>query len=299
MINAILMTQTAARRRSVVDYKSVFSVITAPAQAERAILACADLCADQGAHLDILALGIDRIQMGYSYIGAEAVLMDATMERATSEARANEAAARAALAQPAPGLRWALESAAVQVGMVMDLVAAHARFADLVVLTRPYGPETTDEAPAVLEAALFNARAPVMVLPASGVPPVFPPRRIVLAWDQSAEALAATRAALPFLKSADQVIITIVDPGAHNPERSDPGGLLCQMLVRHGVKAEVSVLAKTLPRISEVLIRQVADHNADMLVMGAYGHSRLREALIGGPTRDLLEQSVVPVFLAH
>ena len=280
-------------------YKSILTVVSAAAQARASILACADLCAAENAHLDVLAVGIDRIQMGYSYIGAEAVLMDATMERATDEAKINETAARAALGEPAPGLRWSLESAVVQVGMLTDLVASHARFADLVVLPAPYAPESVDGAAVVLEAALFNARTPVLVVPAGSGETVLPPRCIVLAWDQSNEALTATRLALPLLKAADQVVITVVDPGAHGAERSDPGGLLCQFLVRHGVKAEVSVLAKTLPRIAEVLAREVADVSADMLVMGAYGHSRLREAILGGATRDTLEHSAVPVFLAH
>lgn len=280
-------------------YRSVFSVISAAAQAPATIAACAEVCAAHNSHLDVLALGIDRLQMGYSYIGAEAVMLDVTMGLATAEARANEAAAKEALGQPAPGLRWGLESAVVHLGMVTDLVATHARFADLVILAAPYEASVTESAAAVMEAALFNARVPVLIVPTQAVAPVLPPRRIVLAWDQSAEALAATRAALPFLKAADQVVITVIDPGAHGPERSDPGGLLCQMLVRHGVPAEVSVLAKTLPRVSEVLARQVADLNADMLVMGAYGHSRLREAILGGATRDTLESSRVPVLMAH
>jgi nucleotide-binding universal stress UspA family protein len=71
------------------------------------------------------------------------------------------------------------------------------------------------------------------------------------------------------------------------------------MLSRHGIKAEVTVLAKTMPRVSDVLLRHVTDENADMLVMGAYGHSRFREAIMGGATRDLLEKAKVPVFLAH
>jgi nucleotide-binding universal stress UspA family protein len=104
---------------------------------------------------------------------------------------------------------------------------------------------------------------------------------------------------MPFLKRAETVQIVVVDPPPHGAERSDPGGLLCQLLVRHGVRAEVSVLARTLPRVSEVLARQVRDLDAGMLVMGAYGHSRFREAILGGATRDMLEAAEVPVFLAH
>lgn len=75
--------------------------------------------------------------------------------------------------------------------------------------------------------------------------------------------------------------------------------MLTQMLARHGVRAEVSVLAKTLPRVSDVLMRHMEDIDASVLVMGAYGHSRLREAILGGATRNVLENAKRAVFLAH
>ena len=93
--------------------------------------------------------------------------------------------------------------------------------------------------------------------------------------------------------------IVVIDPPVHGAERSDPGGQLCQMLVRHGVRAEVSVLARSEPRISDVLTRHLREQGADLMVMGAYGHSRLREAIVGGATRDMLKHAQVPVFLAH
>ena len=166
------------------------------------------------------------------------------------------------------------------------------------ILPLPYGKGRGVEDEAITEAALFEGMAPVLVVPPGGMPTT-QPKRIVLAWNQSREALVAARRAMPFLKRADIVQIVVVDPPTHGPERSDPGGQLCQLLVRHGVRAEVSVLARTLPRISEVLARQLRDMDADMLVMGAYGHSRFREAIMGGATRDMLENAQVPVFLAH
>ena len=71
------------------------------------------------------------------------------------------------------------------------------------------------------------------------------------------------------------------------------------MLVRHGVHAEVSVLARDLPRVSDVLTRHAMDTDADLLVMGAYGHSRFREAILGGSTRNMLEKTEIPVLMAH
>jgi nucleotide-binding universal stress UspA family protein len=71
------------------------------------------------------------------------------------------------------------------------------------------------------------------------------------------------------------------------------------MLSRHGVRAEVSVLAKTMPRVCDILTRHARDIDADLLVMGAYGHSRFRESILGGATRNMLEMAQIPVFMAH
>ncbi|NGQ89323.1 universal stress protein [Rhodobacter sp. HX-7-19] len=280
-------------------YKSLLTVATSAERCDLAITGAAALATAHDAHLDILALGVDRTQVGYSYVGSGAVILQAALDRAEQEAKEIEAAARAAIGEQQPTLRWTVEAAMTQLGTLTDLVAQRARFADLVVLPRPYGANQGPEAEAVVEAALFEGQAPVLILPETGAGHAAAPRRIVIAWNQSAEAMVAVRKALPMLKLADLVNIAVIDPPQHGAERSDPGGMLCQMLVRHGVKAEVSVLARTLPRISEVLARHVRDMNADLLVMGAYGHSRFREAILGGATRNMLEQAEVPVLMAH
>ena len=278
--------------------KSLLTVTTVPARAATAITAAARIATATDAHLDVLALGVDRTQVGYAYVGSGAVLLQVAMERAEEEARASEKAVTEAIAAQDPALRSAVETAVTQIGALTDFVANRARYADLVVLSKPYGADMGPEAEAVIEAALFEGMAPVLMVPDAGLKATMP-RRIVLAWNQSREALVAARRALPFLKRAERVVITVIDPPTHGPERSDPGGLLCQMLVRHGVKAEVQVLARTLPRISDVLARHCRDIDADMLVMGAYGHSRFREAILGGATRNMLEHAEIPVFLAH
>ena len=130
-------------------------------------------------------------------------------------------------------------------------------------LDKPTTEDTSaDDARAVTEAALFEGMAPVLIVPEKGMPAT-DPRRIVVAWNQSREALVAARRAMPFLRRADSVQILVIDPPAHGPERSDPGGMLCQMLVRHGVRAEVMVLAKSLPRVSDVLARHVLETDAE------------------------------------
>jgi nucleotide-binding universal stress UspA family protein len=279
-------------------YKSLLTIAASSEGLLPVVTAAAKIASQADAHLDALALGVDRTQIGYSYVGTGAVMIAAAMERAEEDARAAEKALNKALAAQGPDLRAAVETSVTQLGALTDLVASRARYADLVVLPLPYGGNRGIKDEALTEAALFEGMAPVLVVPEAGMRTP-EPRRIVVAWNQSREALVAARRALPFLRRAETVQIVVIDPSPYGPERSDPGGLLCQFLVRHGVRAEVVVLAKTLPRVSDVLARHIRDSNAELLVMGAYGHSRFREAILGGATRDLLEKAEVPVFLAH
>ncbi|MCC6305606.1 MAG: universal stress protein [Rhodobacteraceae bacterium] len=277
-------------------YKSLLTIVTSMDVLAATLDAAVELARREEAHLDVFCLGIDRTQPGYYYVGAMALIQVETLERAQEEARALADAARAQLA--AEDVRWGVEAAVAQFGGLSSLVGLRARFADLVILPRPYGEGRGIEAEAVLESALFDGQAPVLVLPPDGSLAGIG-RRVVVAWNQSSEALSAVRRALPLLRAAAHVSVAIVDPPRHGPERSDPGGSLSQLLARHGVKAEVSILARTLPRVSDVLVRHLADQGADLLVMGAYGHSRFAQSILGGTTRNLLEQAGVPVLLAR
>jgi len=282
-------------------YKSIVTVASAVSDQLPAFLDRAGRFAQAiDAHLDALALGVDRTQIGYSYVGTGAVFLQIATDKAEADARALESAMKSALTKQGPTLRWACEAAVTQLGALTELVSSRLRFSDLVILGLPYGPGRGAEEEAVLETALFDSAAPVLILPdTDNGRDAAQPKHVVLAWNQSREALAAARAAMPLLQQAKMVSVTVIDPPTHGPERSDPGGPLCQMLVRHGVRAEVMVLAKTTPRVSETLARHVRDQDADLLVMGAYGHSRFREFLMGGATRDMLEHASIPVLMAH
>ena len=277
-------------------YKSITTFIGSQAELDATLPAAITIAQAQDGHLTACMLGVDMTPAGGFYMGASPILLQETLERAQGDAEVLEALARKRLERDT--LRWATESAVVQFGGLPGLVGLRARFSDLVVQSRPYGREALPTQEAVIESTLFEGRSAILVVPETGLKPAFG-ERVVVAWNQSNEALAAVRRALPLLRAADQVCIVIVNPPAHSPERSDPGGLLTQMLARHGVRAEVAVLAKTLPRVSDVLMRHMSDIDAGLLVMGAYGHSRLREAILGGATRNVLENTEWPVFLAH
>lgn len=277
-------------------YKTILTIVNDPEVKLSAIEQAISMANREDAHLDVLCVGLDRTQTGYYYAGVNATIMQETLKRAEEDAQAAEAVVRGRLA--AEALRWTSEAAMAQVAGLSSLVARRAMFSDLVVLPQPYGEGRGIEDEATIEAALFAGKSPVLVMP-QGSDPMKMGKRVVIAWNQSAEALTAVRAALPMLKEAELINIAVVDPPQHGPDRSDPGGLISQWLGRHGVRAEISVLAKTMPRITDVLARHVNDVDADMIVMGAYGHSRLREAILGGATRNMLEGSPVPVLMAH
>lgn len=277
-------------------YKSIVTVLSDAGIDSAALKAAIKIAHLEGAHLDILCLGIDRTQPGFYYAGANALIIQDNLVQAQNDAETLETQVKSLM--EGHDVNWSTSAATIQMAGLTPFVAHRLRFADLVVLAKPYGPGRGHENEAIVEAALFNGHVPVLVIP-DGL--TLPDRidQAVIAWNESTEALAAIRAALPFLRVSDRVDVAIIDPPPHGPDRSDPGGQLSQMLVRHGVRAEVSVLAKTMPRVSDVLCRHCGDKNADLLVMGAYGHSRFRESILGGATRNMLEMTEVPMLLAH
>jgi nucleotide-binding universal stress UspA family protein len=274
----------------------LFSVLTDTALAGPVLDQAIAMAQAHDAHLDVLCMGLDRTQTGFYYAGANALILQETITRAQEEAK--EVAAHVKKILTGSNIRWSLDSGVAQLADMGRHVAQRARFADLAILPKPYGEKRGAELEPILEAAMFDGTTPVLMVPEAGSP-LTAPKRIVLAWNESDEALAAARAALPLLIAADLVRIVVIDPPAHSPSRSDPGGLLSQYLSRHGVSCEIDVLAKTLPRVSDVLMRHARDTDAEMIVMGAYGHSRFREAILGGATRNMLEHAKLPVFLAH
>ena len=193
-------------------------------------------------------------------------------------------------------VRWSSQSATVQGPALSQYLASKLRFSDLVVLPRPY--QDNPEAATLVEACLFAAERPVLMIPKGcKAPDAGGP--VLMGWNDGAEALAAARAALPLLEEAAVADICIIDPPSHAADRSDPGGAMAQYLMRHGTRSEVAVLAKTEPHVGEILLRRAKEVGAQMIVSGAYGHSRLREAVFGGATRDLLEMADLPILMSR
>lgn len=277
-------------------YKTITTIVTDLAIDRTALDAAANLARREGGHLDVLCLGIDSTQPGFYYAGGSAMALQTNFEEAEKNSRDVEDSVKQVL--EGQDVHWVTHAGSAQLVGLAQCVAHRTRYSDIAVLGRPYGEGRGHEHEAIVEAALFDAKVPVLVIPDNTVLPN-PIERVVVGWNESSEALAAVRAALPILQAAEVVNIAIVDPPQHAPDRSDPGGVLSQMLSRHGIRAEVSVLAKTMPRVSDVIARHINDQNADLLVMGAYGHSRIRESILGGATRNTLQTTEVPVLMTH
>ena len=278
-------------------YHTIAVIMTDAEGDTPALHAALALAQRDGAHLDVHCVGVDPARFDAMPVGATAVLLEIDASAARDRAEALLAAARAAI--PAGLDRVSIQSLVISNLGLDAAIARLARYADLVVATRPYGPGQSALATAVVEAEIFGSGAPVLLVPPAKLDLREPFRRPLLAWNETEESLHAVRLALPVLRAATHVDLVIVDPPPHSAERSDPGGSLSLMLSRHGIKAEVSVLANTMPRTADILLRFAREHGNDVIVMGAYGHSRFRESLMGGATRDMLEASPIPLLMAH
>ena len=180
-------------------------------------------------------------------------------------------------------------------GEPAHVAALHARYADLTVI----GQIAPDE-PAVLpvdlpEHVVMGAGRPVLMGPYAGTFPTLGERAVV-AWDESREAAHAVHAAMPLLEAATKVTVLTL-----NAEDDDdgPARQLVEHLSRHGVHAEPSVMRSDDVDVGALLLSRAADLTADLLVMGAYGHSRFREIVLGGATREIFRSMTLPVFMAH
>ena len=149
------------------------------------------------------------------------------------------------------------------------------------------------------DSAVIETGRPVLVVPFIGAT-VPLNGKVIVAWNGSREATRAVNDSLPLLKEAKEVQVVCIDP--HTTEEVDaplPGVELCQHLSHHGVNAVSNVLSGANMDSSNVLLSHAADYGANLIVAGAYGHSRLRELVLGGMTLDLLRHMTVPVLMSH
>jgi len=185
-------------------------------------------------------------------------------------------------------------------GDVADQVSLHARYADLTVIGQTDPDDVPlGSSPDLPERLVLAAGRPVLVVPYAGRFETIG-ERVLLAWNASREAARAANDALPLLKRAAQVTVLSVNPRVGPDGHGEiPGADIALHLARHGVRAEAASIKSGYVRVDDMLLSQAADTAADLIVMGAYGHSRLGELILGSATRHILSQITVPVFMSH
>ncbi|WP_270939103.1 universal stress protein [Falsiroseomonas oryzae] len=269
---------------------------TTPASAARLDLA-AGLAQRHAAHLaglyvvDVALPVMAGGEMGGGAFIAE--MIESMRQAALEEGTKIEATFRARLARDGLAGEWRQVE-----GTTAGQVALHGRYADLVVLGQP---DAGGESPAgaAVEAALFETGRPVLVVPHAGVP-ALPGRRVLVGWNASREASRALHDALPLLAGAESVTVLTInaDPGS-TEHGQEPGADIARHLARHDLPVTVRRITGADISAGDLLLNEAADLGSDLLVMGGYGHSRLREFVLGGATRTLLGQMTVPVLMAH
>lgn len=276
-------------------FKTLLTV-TGPNQGEGDLKLAAGLCEQIGAHLSVLVLELAAPPSGGAHLGVVSpawfeerqVEVNRLKKRiSTVGAFLSHSAVSADLSDDYPDTAWADE-----------VIGRRARYADLTVLGPDLltSPTLRDR---VIQGALFTSGKPILLVP-EGARPTLRPKRILVAWDARIESSRAVRESLDMLKSAEEVHLVMVDPIEDEFHHgAEPGADAATYLARHGVKVTVERLPSANHSVADVLRQHAGDVAAELMVMGAYGHSRLRERIFGGVTKSMLEGQALPVLMAR
>ncbi len=182
----------------------------------------------------------------------------------------------------------------VATGRPLESLSLRSRYADLTVISQN-APEDQGGGEDLVDDLIMASGRPILVVPYIGAQAEIG-RKVLVAWNGSREAARAVSDAMPILEAADSIEVFAVEPRGIGDV---PGSDIAQHLARHGLKATAAKTAGLDIEVGDVLLNQAADSGADLIVMGAYGHSRMRELVLGGATRHILGHMTVTVLLSH
>jgi nucleotide-binding universal stress UspA family protein len=252
-----------------------------------------DLAARTSAHLTGLSFVYQPMIPSYGMAPIPADFIASAIQSARDEAKS--AAAAFSKAAERAGIMHESCTTDLLAGAGFEDIDRQCRVTDLVVIGQPDPDRPEPLREPLIESILFDTGAPVLVVPYIGAPQ-FKLDRALIAWDGSATAARAVHAALPLLTFAKQVEVLMLVSG--EPEEGAGVGL-ARYLARHNLRTELKRTTRGGVGVADALLNYVADNAYDWVVMGAYGHSRLREAVFGGATRDVLAEMTVPVLMTH
>lgn len=276
-------------------FKTIVAIIQTEEDSER-VLACALPLAKRFGAL-LIGVHATTIPMAYgSAIGFPDVeFMRVSAEMNAERATLLETKFKTAMTEAGQDFEWRGLDSFSGTGVLSG--ATVARAADLVIVAQRHPDAATDDA-ADIETLLFEAGRPVLVLPHSGAL-ITSFNRIMVSWNGSREAARATFDALPFILEAEMTEIVVVDPSEDEDAASASGANIAAALARHGATVSVGTETSEGHSVDEVIQNRVAATGAELLVLGAYSHSWLRELLFGGVTRSVLQSTTIPTFMSR
>jgi nucleotide-binding universal stress UspA family protein len=255
----------------------------------------ANLARQHGAHLT----GLYVCSLPHVPDLVSARLMEEIIEAQETAARENSESAEKMFGEIASAAGLSAEWRSLE-GDTAAQLSLHGRYADLVVI----GQHDPDAATApwlsdLPDRLVLRIGRSVMVVPYVGSYPDVG-KNILVAWDASRQASRAVNDALPFLERAEKVEVLAVNPEQGPDGHGEiPCADICQHLARHGANVQAGSATAPDMEVGNILLSRAADLGVDLLVMGAYGHRRLRELVLGGVTRHMLNHMTVPVLLSH
>jgi nucleotide-binding universal stress UspA family protein len=247
-----------------------------------------------GAHLTAAAVSFKPIAVGSPFEAVAASVVAGALEAEEKKSHA----ARSAFEQAVRGtsLQWESHVVYEDAETAYTWFADRARHHDLI-LCQQANPDALGAEGLLTEEIMFSSGRPVLVVPyIQRAAPSFD--RIAVCWNGSANAARAVHDAMPFLKKAKKIDILHVTERLSASEVFKPADIATH-LARHGLKVNVETLASPDLTPADAVLNFIADNGTTFLVMGAYGHSRLREFILGGMTKDMLAMMTVPTLLAH
>jgi len=258
------------------------------------VKAAAGFAAAHDAHLVALAVGIEPVVPYASMVDVPVANYAQDLEEARREVKA-DADAIAKQLEPL-GISFEVRAACRPGGLAGTEFARHARYADISIFPQR---NELDNWHQLLDTTLFESGKPLLICP-TGCSLEAIGKRVAIAWDAGREAARAVADAIALMTAAEDVRIVAVDPHV-SPERHGevPGADLATMLARHGMPVSVDAIPGADRGFASAFLTHAADMNADLIVAGAYGHSRIGQMLLGGATRDLMEETDRPLLMSH
>jgi len=246
-----------------------------------------------GAHVTGLAPVVEPVVPGYVTAPIPGDFLEASMRQARETAEA--AAAKFEEAVRVGDVSGETNLVTIGDGAWGGLLA-RTRLSDLIVLGQEDEEHPEPLREVLIEAALFDSGVPLLLVPYVS-PPTFADRKAMVAWDGSRTASRAVHAALPMLEHARKVTVVVVEDGYKM--EGEAGADIALYLARHGLTVEIERIPRASTGVGDTLLNYVSDNAIDLVVMGGYGHSRMREFILGGATRSILQSMTVPVLMAH